>query len=128
MPWKIVYHPVERIVETRYEGTLPPEDLVDAAAHTLATARDHRTQLLLADCTGLTGGHSIMDLYAIADLIESLEPKDRPKEAVLLPRDALSAQDVGFWENLCRNRGILVRVFDDRAAAVAWLVKPAWEA
>ena len=39
----------------------------------------------------------------------------------MLPLDDTAADRIQFFETACRNRGMNVRVFPDRAAALAWL-------
>jgi hypothetical protein len=123
MPWK-VRHPDDRaIVETVYAGLLSPEELLAAARATVAEARARGTRLLLGDCSELEGGHSVVDLYGLLDLFGSIENAHEFREAVLMPSLAATAEDVRFWETACRNRGLEVRAFRQRAEALAWLLK-----
>lgn len=119
MPLSIVRHAEPRYIECVFAGHFNPRDLSTAAEQVLAAAREHDTRCVLADCTGLVGGHTLTDLYALA---ESVGPgRQDLREALLLPTSKQAAEYVRFWEDVCRNRGMAVRVFEDRAAALAWL-------
>jgi len=109
--------------EATYSGTLTATDLKAAAGEIMALMQTGGTTRLLADCTDIKGGHSVFDLYELADWIKAQAPHLR--EAVVLPSLDLAADHVRFWETTCRNRGIAVRVFNDRDTALRWLHDPA---
>lgn len=122
MPYTIVVDAVQGIIETRYIGMLSPGELVKAAQETLAKANMSGNFRPLGDCTELRGGHSIGDLYGLAEQIGASPYASRIREAVLLPEVPGPADDVRFWETACLNRGLQVKRFDDRALAFAWLL------
>lgn len=122
MAWDIQLHPDLPIIVTRYSESVSPPELMDAINETLEWVRTHGRTRLLADCTALAGGHSVVDLFAA---VESF--KDNPlisslREAVLLPAQPESADGVRFWENAGYNRGLQVRTFQAREEALAWLM------
>jgi hypothetical protein len=121
MPWQSVFHAEQAIVEVTYTGHVTTTELQEALQEIIALGRRHRTLRVLADCAALQGGHSVVDLYFLADSLKSMEEASGMKEALLLPRSPESAQAVAFWETICRNRGLRARAFQDRAAALAWL-------
>ena len=108
--------------EAIYSGTLTAADLKAAAGEIMALMQERGTTRLLADCTDIKGGHSVFDLYELADWIKAHAPHLR--EAVVLPAIDLAADPVRFWKPPCRNRGIAVRIFNDRDAALRWLHDP----
>lgn len=110
------------IVETRYSGVLMPAELTAAVRETLAVGQRQGYTRFLGDCTELAGGHSIVDLYNLVDLVESARVGLDIKEAVLLPVSPASAEAVRFWETACLNRGAIVRIFTDREHALDWLL------
>lgn len=75
-----------KYVEAFFSGWITPAELTQQAEETLAGARSHGTHLILADCRGLTGGHSIADLYGVAIWLSQDRAGPRVKEAVLAPR------------------------------------------
>ena len=123
MPWHTHYHADTCIVETVYSGSLTPTEVERAVRGTLALGVEHSATRFLTDCAGLTGGHSITDLYGMLEILLSSGLPYTVREAVVLPpsSDPVAAENVSFWELACRNRGINVRVFLDRVSAFAWL-------
>ena len=122
MPWSTRVDPDFPIVVTRYEGVLEPSELSEAIRESLVVARDCGRNLFLGDCSALAGGHSVVDLYALADALLASGVVRGFREAVLLPALPDSAENVRFWETTCLNRGIRVRIFLDRESALAWLL------
>ena len=122
MPWHAGAHPELPIVEPTLSGTLTPADLSDVVAGTLALAGSRGRTRFLADCVGLEGGCSSIDLYFAAGVVAATDNAPALKEAIILPGFAPSAEQARFWETACKNRGIAVRVFDGRESALAWLL------
>jgi len=121
MPWSLSYDGVGKFVEVVYEGMISASDLLVIAGEKAALAQKHGTFRLLADCTTFTGGHTIADLYALLGQVIAQGFAAQVREAVILPADPSMYQQVVFWETLGQNRGLNVRVFEDRASALAWL-------
>ena len=71
--------------------------------------------------TGLAGGHSAGDPFAVIGLLEGTGAARTLREAIVVPGSTLAAPDVQFYEDACRNRGWNVRLFPDRESAMAWL-------
>ncbi|MBX7185353.1 MAG: hypothetical protein K1Y01_09435 [Vicinamibacteria bacterium] len=106
---------------TTYAGVIPPDLLAEAVKGTMALGREKGTSRFLADCTALEGGHSIVDLYFISQLLEEAGISRTFREAIVLPQLQSAAGEVRFWETTCWNRGMDVRVFKTMAEALAWL-------
>lgn len=120
MPLSIVRHSEPSYIEAAFAGPFSSTELTAAAEQVRVAAREHETRCILADCTDLlTGGHTLTDLYRIAE--SSGEGRQQLREALLRPTSPTAVEYVRFWEDVCRNRGMAVRVFEDRAAALAWL-------
>jgi hypothetical protein len=113
--------PTGSIIETTYEGLMTPAELRAAVHATIEMVERHQAFLLLGDCARLAGGHTVVDLYELADVVRASPNGFRVKEAVLVPKGARAQNDVRFWETTCNNRGLTVKMFEDRNEAVAWL-------
>ncbi len=120
MPWQVKINPDMPVIETCYSGHLSPDELCAAAKETYCQARLLGTNLLLSDCTALAGGHSVFDLYQLAG-DACIHTGTAMKEAVVLPELPAQKENVIFWETTCRNRGLQVRIFEDRKSALDWL-------
>lgn len=116
---KLAAHP---IIETAYVGLVGQAELESAVRATIDLAGRTGITRFLADCSRLEGGHSILELFGIANTLSASGAFGAMREAVLLPALPTAAEDVRFWETVCLNRGLIVRIFDDRAAAIDWLL------
>lgn len=125
MAWQIIYHPQLGVIETLYSGELTPDELYAAAQASLGLGAEHSAWLFLGDCTGLQGGHSVVDLYGVLELFQVVGFAPPMREALLMPEgpDSAMSEEVAFWETACLNRGVEVRIFHERAAALDWLTR-----
>jgi hypothetical protein len=121
MSWKIDYNAKDNIIELYYVDIVTPEDLKSAFEATVKNSIKYETGLIIADCRKLKGGHTLFDLVELIEEVETFDTERTLKEAVLLPPEQIPASSVEFWETACRNRGISVRLFDDRENAFNWL-------
>lgn len=121
MPWQVRFDAAARLIRVEYVGDITPGELSAAIRETVRTALQQDCARVLTDCTQMLDGHSAFDLYAALDGIGASGLAGRYREAVLLPAAPRAIENVRFWETACRNRGIDVRAFDDRDAALAWV-------
>ena len=109
---------------TQYVGSCPEADLL-ANFHTAhQTARERGFTRFLTDLSGMGQGPRPGSLIDSIHLREKLSIPRNIKEGVVCPPGLMAEVDVKFYENACRNRGWNVRVFPERAAALAWLRAP----
>jgi hypothetical protein len=111
----------EGYVESVYAGVVRPDELEQAVLRAVDLARKSGIFRFYTDLTGLAGGHSVGDLFA---LIAGLEQQGLPRtlrEAIVLSGTSLAAKEVQFYEDACRNRGWNIRIFPDRESALTWL-------
>jgi hypothetical protein len=78
-------------------------------------------QLYLGDGTELEPSSTVVDIYEMVMIIDRVLVDRGAREAMIAPRDPEAAAQVRFFETACRNRGLAVRVFDDRDEALRWL-------
>ncbi len=123
MPWDVFVQSDCPVVETRYAGDLSMTDLVQAVDATIKTALEHGISRFFSDCLALQGGHSLTDLYFLAQRVAESGIGGNVREAVLPPVQPAAKDDALFWENAARNRGFVVRVFADRDIAQKWLLE-----
>ena len=121
MPYSATYLPDEDVVSIVYEGEVEPADGPGAIAASGELAERHGCRRFLADCSSVSVDVTLFDVLAFVEMIVSAPPGPGLREAVVLPLDATAADRIQFFETACRNRGMNVRVFPDRAAALAWL-------
>jgi hypothetical protein len=109
------------VVEMVLTGTTAPEELDAAMTRAGTLGAEMLTNRYLVDCREVVSAGSAFDILAVAELLASVPPGVIEREAVLLPKDSAAAEGFQFFETACRNRGLDVRVFHDRAEALAWV-------
>jgi hypothetical protein len=124
MPWEVRYLAEERLVDSTYEGDVLPRELRGAIESTIRLGIENGSERYLADVSGMNDGHSIVDLSEAINRFEALGLTRSLREALVVPAAAASDEKARFYETACRNRGGNVRIFADRAAALAWLAEP----
>ena len=82
----------------------------------------HDVWTTLADFTHMRQTAPAGDIVALADVLAQLGVAERWQEAVILPVEPTTAVWVQLWETAAVNRGLRVKSFHDRDAAVAWLL------
>ena len=112
----------ERVVELVYTGTVSPEELQDMLRAAVETGKRASILRFLADLTGMSGGHSVGDLFAVVQAMERMGVPRTMREAIVPRPGSIGGADARFFEDACRNRGFDVRIFPDRPTAIAWLV------
>lgn len=110
------------IVETGFVGPCGAADISHAIAKTNELLETSGRRCLLTDCSGVERGYSPIDIHAMAEQLMTNPLVRVVRQAMILPDRAGEAEDMQFWETLCRNRGIMVRGFSDRASAIEWLL------
>lgn len=109
------------VIETVYAGRVDRETLERLAQQTFELFRASGATLLLANCERMQGGHTYADLMHVATTYAPRAARDAVREAVVLPADPASTAAIRVWETAAANRGLNVRLFADRDAALAWL-------
>jgi len=123
VPFSVTYLEDHNVVETVYSGVLGTGEFEAAVAATGDVAAEHLCARFLGDCRALETGdqRATMDIWALAEFLGSLPSDQFEREALLLPAAAAAANEVAFYETVCRNRGLAVRIFSEHDEALAWL-------
>jgi len=116
-------NPSNPILEVRYSGVLDQHELTEAFTAATELAQQSNVWRILADCTDLQGGHSVINLYEIVSKLAALEGSRSLREALVRPANSQVAELVSFYETTSLNRGMTMRTFDDRESAIEWLLQ-----
>jgi len=122
MPCNVILHAEPVFVELVFAGAVLRNEMELAAIRALEACERAATLRLLCDCTELAGGHSVGELYFVAERLSSLPMAVAVREAVVLPALPVARPDAHFWETTANNRGMQVQVFPDRRSALDWLL------
>ncbi len=124
MPWEARYLAAERLVESSYSGHVAPAELWEAASSTARLAVQRGTDRFLTNLSGMQDGHSLVDISETVRGYETLGLPHTMREALVVGADDASSDRARFYETACQNRGWNVRIFGDRARALAWVTEP----
>ncbi|MDJ0784009.1 MAG: hypothetical protein QNJ22_18725 [Desulfosarcinaceae bacterium] len=123
MAWDIQYDEQRRIINCVYAGHVNAEDFQAGTLKTIDLAKQHGTHLIFIDDSGLQSAVSTMEIYDMPPFYDASGARRKSKWAVLLPPDGQIREDVKFYVTICQNRGWYLRAFDDRQAALDWLLR-----
>jgi hypothetical protein len=125
MPWGTRLDPLSRIIHVDFIGNVSAEDVRECASTVIGLMKQGDTGLVLADLTAATDlALSTTDIVELPALFRALG-LDRPfREAMVAPLESAIRGQAEFYETVCVNRGIAVRVFRDLDAAQQWLGAP----
>ncbi len=111
----------EGVIESVYAGDVRREEQERSARAAIQLAQDSGVFRFFTDLSGMTRGPTPGELVQVIDAFEHLGLPRTLREALVLPPGSMTAADVQFYEDACRNRGWNMRIFPDRARALAWL-------
>lgn len=112
-----------RIAETHYIGVLTMAEIVERTLELVELKQARGWRRFLSDCRGFTSiDGSLVELRDLAERLSDIATHGRSCEAMILPNLPEAAEIVRVWEMLCRNRGLIVRSFENRDQAVEWLL------
>lgn len=123
MPFCINFNPIHLVIESYFYGVVSNQELTDAFSETVMLARQYNTHLIFTDCSALTGGFSLFDIYPLLKELETSEEFRALKQAIVLPMHAHLLKSFQFWETSCNNRGYRVKNFSCRQSAFYWLLQ-----
>jgi hypothetical protein len=110
------------VIEMVFKGSSGPKEIDAGIAEAGAAGAEHLFNRYLVDVRDQPPGGTAFDILALGEFLASLPPGIIEREAVVLPLDEGAVEDFEFFETVCRNRGMDVRVFREREEALAWLI------
>jgi hypothetical protein len=122
MPWRLEVRDEGRILEVVYEGTLPGPELRPATHRILSVMLEQKIDRVLLDCGDAHMEVPAMDVYDLPDVYTDRGISRRQvRAAVVLPKDGYKRELYEFYEDVCRNRGYFVKLFETAETAWEWL-------
>jgi hypothetical protein len=109
------------VVEMVFAGSASPDEIDAGMVAAGAAGAEHLTSRYLVDVREQVAGGTAFDILALGEFLASLPPDVIEREAVVLPLDPAAVEEFRFFETVCRNRGLDVRVFAERDEALEWL-------
>ena len=125
MPCTIGFNEKDKILEVAFQGEFGADELRASTHEILAAMQEHKTMRVLLDCSDAHFDTPALNVYQLPDLYDSRGvSRHEARAAVVKPRDGYRKEIFEFYEDVCRNRGFFVSLFEDAAAARIWLLEP----
>ena len=124
LAWKVKYHEALSIVELVFFGESTGKDFVEGASARIQLGHEKQTARFIINARDvLAPGSQAIDVH---EILSETYPENHADPdsciAVISARDPGAARLVSFFESSALNRGWRVKVFDQRQAAVDWLL------
>lgn len=120
MPWKLGI--AEGVLEVVFQGTFQAEELRECTLAIVDTAIQSGVLLILLDCHDTHFNVPTVAVYQLPELYDAKGLSRKVRAAVVKPQDGYHMEIFEFYEDVCRNRGYFVALFDDAMAAREWLL------
>jgi hypothetical protein len=124
MAWAVEYIPERRWVVFVATSEIEEEDGKAQVEEVVRVLNEHKSALLLLDCSGAVSNASLPSVYRMPDYATALGAPWNLRTAVVVPKTPIRIELFQFFELVCRNAGYEIRLFDDRHSAEAWLRQP----
>ena len=112
------------LIEIVYSGEVTASEMRETVRRRIAIQKETGATKVLADASGVRVSPSITDLFGLpSKLFAEEDAKRSTMVALVLPDSAGPRERARFLETASVNRGWLMRVFEDRQSAVAWLME-----
>jgi len=121
MPWKQEIKDGGMLLEVTYTGIFAAEELRATTVQIVDLLIEKDIQRLVLDCHDAHFNVPTVAFYQLPELYEAKGLSRQVRAAVVKPQDGYHLEIFQFYEDVCRNRGYFVMLFDDAPSARAWL-------
>ena len=120
MPWKLEITE-GGLLEVPFQGAFQAEELRDCTLAIVETAMEKGILRILLNCHEAHFNVPTVAVYQLPELYAAKGLSRKVRAAVVTPHDGYHLEIFEFYEDVCRNRGYFVQLFDDADAAREWL-------
>lgn len=121
MPWKHEIKDGGSLLEVTYQGIFGAEELRATTIEIVDLLIAKDIQRLVLDCHQAHFNVPTIAVYQLPELYDAKGLSRQVRAAVVKPQDGYHLEIFEFYEDVCRNRGYFVMLFDDAAKARQWL-------
>jgi len=122
MPWTMTVKDDGQILHVVYQGSLESPELRAGTHEILTKMLAEKIDRVLLDCAEAHMEVPAIDVYQLPDVYNSRGISRRQvRAAVVMPKDGYKREIYEFYEDVCRNRGYFVKLFETEAEAWTWL-------
>ena len=121
MPWKMEIKDGGQLLEVTFQGPHDAEQLRAATIEIVDALIEKDILRLILDCHDAHFNVPTINVYQLPELYAAKGLSRQVRAAVVKPHDGYHIEIFEFYEDVCRNRGYFVMLFDDVASARDWL-------
>jgi hypothetical protein len=121
MAWSMGYTDANRLLVMTYRDAVSFEELVEANRQALVRIMEQQITKVMVDCSACRAEMPIVDIYKLPDMYAASGVTHQMRVAMILPKDSHRLDIYEFYEDICRNRGYFVKLFEAAEAAWTWL-------
>jgi hypothetical protein len=121
MPWTFETRDAGQLLEVTFQGTSDAEQLRAATFEIVDTLLSQGILRLVLNCHDAHFNVPTVNVYQLPELYDAKGLSRQVRAAVVKPHDGYHLEIFEFYEDVCRNRGYFVMLFDDADSARQWL-------
>ena len=121
MPWSMEFKDEGRVLKIRIHGPMSPAEIGVMMRESVGTVAAQQVPRVLIDCGEARMSVPTLDIYKLPDLYAASGVPRGLRIALIPPHDGFKRQSYQFYEDVCRNRGYFVKLFEGEAEAWTWV-------
>lgn len=121
MPWSMEFKDEGRILKILIHGPMSHAEITEMMRESVGTVAARQVPRVLIDCGEARMSVPTLDIYKLPDLYAASGVPRGLRIALVPPHDGYKRQSYQFYEDVCRNRGYFVRLFEQQAEAWDWV-------
>jgi len=121
MPWSMEFTDEGRILKVLIQGHMSGPEVSEMTRESVAAAAKTQVTRIVLDCADAKIDVPILDVYKLPDLYSARGVSRQVHAAVIMPREGYRRDIYEFYEDVCRNRGYFVRLFEQEEDAWNWV-------
>ncbi len=121
MPWRSHYDDRDEVLTITYTGVLDADMMRTSTLENVADILKYETLRVVLDCSDAHLDVPVLNVYQLPELYAARGVSRQVRAAVILPKDKYKVEIFEFYEDVCRNRGYFVKLFEKLEDGIAWL-------
>ena len=121
MPSDVKHNRNFQIIEITHTGILTVQNLEKTTSEAMALHKELGVNAVLIDTSNLESVENLMDLYDLPQQYDDGGASRAVRIALVMPETSAAREAGQFYDDVCNNRGWVVRPFETRDEATEWL-------
>lgn len=121
MPWSMESIDEGRILKVLIQDPMSSDEVTDMVQKSTGLVVERQVPRVVIDCGSTQMRVPTMDIFKLPDLYVSLGMSRDTHIAVIMPKDGFKRDRYEFYEDVCRNRGYFVKLFEQEDEAWKWV-------